>query len=222
MMGHWIAEFACLHKAHRSQGRAYLSQPVFHHPPTPLAFYQRDAISVARDLLGMILVRRDRCGVAAGRIVETEAYLHEGDTASHSHRGRTPRNASMFGPAGRSYVYTIHARFCFNVVTDCRRIASAVLIRALEPLAGQSLMHRRRKVEQPRLLTRGPARLCEALAIDRRLDGWDLTRGKRVWIAEDHSFERPGDIAVSPRIGVTSAKELPYRFFLAGNPYVSR
>ncbi len=199
-----------------------LPRPAVYQPPAPVAFYGRDPVSVARDLLGMILVRRDRCGLAAGRIVETEAYLHEGDTASHSHRGRTPRNASMFGPAGRSYVYTIHARFCFNVVTDCRRIASAVLIRALEPLAGQQLMHRRRQVEKPRLLTRGPARLCEALAINRRLDGWDLTRGKRLWIAEDPHDTGEREIRVSARIGVTSAKELPLRFFLAGNPHVSR
>lgn len=191
-------------------------------PPTPLEFYERDPVSVARDLLGMVLVRRDRQGIAAGRIVETEAYLHQGDTASHSHRGRTPRNASMFGPAGRSYVYTIHARFCFNVVTDSSRIATAVLIRALEPLWGKPLMQRRRSIDKPLLLTRGPARLCEALAIDRQLDGWNLTLGKRLWIAREENRPPLAEIGVSSRIGVTSAKDLPLRFFVVGNPHVSR
>jgi DNA-3-methyladenine glycosylase len=191
-------------------------------PLTSLDFYARDPISVARDLLGMVLVRRSRAGLAAGRIVETEAYLHEADPASHSYRGRTPRNASMFGPPGRSYVYTIHARFCFNVVTDRRNIATAVLVRALEPLAGQQLMHQRRKVAKPSLLTRGPARLCEALAIDRRLDGWNLTRGARLWIAKSDEVEPLREITVSPRIGVTSGEDLPLRFCLAGSPYLSR
>ena len=190
--------------------------------PVPLCFYNRQAVQVARDLLGRLLVRQARGGLTVGRIVEAEAYLACGDPACHSARGQTRKNLSMFGPPGRAYVYPIHARWCFNVVSEPKRVASAVLVRAVEPLEGVSLMQRRRRVDKLTDLARGPARLCEAFQIDRRLDSWNLGRGRRLWIAADHQPEvREADIGCSPRIGVTSGHDLPLRFYLRGNPYVS-
>jgi DNA-3-methyladenine glycosylase len=187
----------------------------------PQSFYARDPVTVARELLGMRLVRVDGRTLTAGRIVETEAYLACDDMACHAARGRTRRNASMFGPAGRAYVYSIHSRWCLNTVTEVEDVPSAVLIRAVEPLAGFMAMERRRGTRVRVDLARGPARLCEAFRVDRDLDGWDLTVGRRLWIAPDEPSD-PGAIAVSTRIGVTSAHDLPLRFYVAGSPYVSR
>lgn len=177
-------------------------------------------VTVARRLIGQLLCRRTREGLCVGRIVETEAYLSEGDSAAHSVRGRNRKNDSMFGPAGRAYVYTIHARQCVNVVTEGRGIGSAVLIRAVEPLEGMSLMERRRRTDRRRDLCRGPARLCEAFQIGRDLDGWDLERGRRLWIKEV-SAEPSMNIARSPRLGVTSAEDLLLRFFVHHSEFVS-
>ncbi|MCY2992178.1 MAG: DNA-3-methyladenine glycosylase [Planctomycetota bacterium] len=169
--------------------------------PLPRSFYDRDSVSVAQALLGKLLLREMHEGLAVGRIVETEAYLAEHDPACHAARGRTRKNASMFGPPGHAYVYPIHARYCFNAVTEPEQIARQDEIRALAS---------------------GPAKLCEALAIDKRLDGWDLTLGEQLWIAEDDADHPPAfRIAHSPRIGVTSGHELPLRFFVSGNPFVS-
>jgi DNA-3-methyladenine glycosylase len=190
--------------------------------PLKRSFYDRHVALMARDLLGKLLVREHPPGVTVGRIVETEAYLSQEDTACHASRGMTPRNTVMFGPAGHAYVYAIHSRFCLNVVADAEQVASAVLIRAVEPLRGIKLMQERRGTEKLFDLARGPARLCEAFAIDRQQNGWDLTRGKELWIAEDQEGAvLPHQILVTPRIGVTSAHELPLRFVIAGNPFVS-
>ncbi len=188
--------------------------------PLPRSFYARDVVEVARELLGKHLIRTGPDGVTVGRIVEVEAYLASGDSAAHSYRGKTPRNASKFGPAGHAYVYAIHARFCLNAVTEFPDVPSAVLIRALEPVEGLELMGRRRNTHAPRLLTRGPARLCEAFAVDKELDGWDLTRGQGLWVAEGPT----GKIAISqtPRVGVTSAEDLLLRFIDSESPYISR
>ena len=188
----------------------------------PRCFYDRDVALVAREMLGKIVVRRSRKGLCGGRIVETEAYLASEDSASHSFRGRTNKNATMFGPPGCAYVYPIHSRYCMNAVTEARGIASAVLIRALEPLYGIEIMQQRRGTDKRLDLCRGPARLCEALSIDRRLDGWNMTRGTRLWIAHDGSSpSREIRITTSARIGVTSAHEAPLRFFIDGSPFVS-
>lgn len=184
-------------------------------------FYCRDTIDVARGLLGKRLVRRSRDGLTTGRIVEVEAYLHAGDAACHASRGRTRSNKAMFGPPGHAYVYPIHARYCFNAVTQQRGLACAILIRAAEPLSGFELMQARRGCVTRLDLARGPARLCQALAIDRQLDHWDLTRGKRLWIDDQLPVSCPLAIGQSVRIGVTSAHELPLRFFLVDNPFVS-
>jgi DNA-3-methyladenine glycosylase len=190
-------------------------------PTLPLDFYNREPTIVARELLGTLLVRRSREGTCIGRIVETEAYLSCDDTACHSHRGRNRKNRTMFGPPGRLYVYSIHARYCMNAVTEGRNVASAVLIRAVEPVAGIVVMQNRRSKKELLELTRGPARLCEAFGVDREFDGWNLTSGVRIWIAESESSISTRDIGISPRIGVTSAHEHPLRFFLRNNPFVS-
>ena len=183
-------------------------------------FYDREPALVARELLGKVLIRRSSAGLCAGRIVETEAYLSADDPACHSHRGKTARNASMFGHPGHAYVYMIHARWCFNAVTEAEHCGSAVLIRALEPLAGIELMQLRRGTDVLLNLCRGPARLCQALDITRAQDGWDLTLGKTLWIGDDQ-FQASETIVATPRIGISKAAELHLRFCYAGNRYVS-
>jgi DNA-3-methyladenine glycosylase len=186
------------------------------------SFYDRDPALVARDLLGKRLCRRTKEGLTAGRIVEAEAYLSIDDPACHAAKGRNKKNATMFGPPGHAYVYVIHARFCVNVVTEGHGTPSAVLIRALEPLVGIPLMQARRQRENLLDLARGPARLCEALAITRELDGWDLTRGKQLWLETDQEAEpHLLSIEASPRIGVTSGEELHLRYAWQNCPFVS-
>lgn len=185
------------------------------------SFYERDPVTVARELIGMRLIRRSAEGLCSGIIVETEAYLADGDPAAHSYRGKTKKNATMFGRAGLLYVYPIHGRYCLNAVTESRARASAVLIRAVIPERGIQLMQQRRQGPVVNL-TRGPARLCEALSVDRRLDGWDLTRGTRIWIEQTEQPRKSvGCIGMSPRIGVTSGHGLELRFFVRDCPYVS-
>src|SRR3954466_3858304 len=153
--------------------------------PLPREFYLRDPVVVARELVGKRLVRHTSAGLCVGRIVEVEAYLSRRDPACHASRGMTRRNAAMFGVAGDAYVYMISSRWCLNAVTEPEGVPSAILIRAIEPLEGLELMHQRRRTDIVRDLARGPARLCEALAIDRTYNGWDLTAGRELWIAPD-------------------------------------
>jgi len=190
--------------------------------PLPQEFYDRHAADVARDLLGKVLVRKTAAGVLRGRILEAEAYLAADDPACHASRGKTRKNASMFGPPGHAYVYPIHSRYCFNVVTEPEGVASAVLIRSVEPLAGLELMQARRRRQRPRDLASGPARLCEAFDIDRRLDGWDLTLGRQLWIIDDGAPPVPDEsVGRSSRIGVTAAEHLPLRFYIRSHALVS-
>jgi len=199
--------------------------------PIPRRFYLRDPKLVAPELLGRILVRRRGRKLLAGRIVEVEAYLGQDDPASHAFRGPTDRNRVMFGPPGFAYVYfTYGMHYCANVTCMKEGTAGAVLIRALEPLVGMEEMAVNRDlnlsletehVRVLRALTSGPARLCEALDITRtRDDGKDLTSPKSdLWITRDRT--RVGEIAVSPRIGITQAADWPLRFYIVGNPFVS-
>lgn len=187
----------------------------------PRAFYDRPTEVVAQELLGMILVRQAEDGLTAGRIVETEAYLSSDDAACHAVRGKTRSNASMFGPPGHAYVYPIHARHCANAVTGPADAGTAVLIRAIEPTEGIQLMQERRQLEPLLDLARGPARTCQAMAIDRDLDGCDLTTGTDLWIAEEQGKPSKLTIRKSRRIGVTAAHELPLRFFVADSRFVS-
>ena len=175
--------------------------------------------SLARALLGCALVRESVDGRTAGRIVETEAYLPD-DPACHAFAGKTKRNASLFGPPHRAYVYLIYGTaFCFNVSSERDGEGAGVLVRALEPLEGVALMQLRRAVASVRELCRGPGRLCEAFAIDRTLDGADIVGDERLWLARGNGESL--DVRRGPRIGVTRAATLPLRFFAAGNPYVS-
>jgi len=190
--------------------------------PLPRSFYERNVVGVARDLLGKRLVRVAANDLTAGRIVEVEAYLARDDPANHAYRGQTRRNAAMFGSAGHAYVYAIHARFCLNVVTEPAGVPSAVLLRAVEPLEGVKIMEHRRGTSDALNLARGPARLCEAFAIDRTLDGWDLTRADQLWIDAESPMSDPVEIVTTTRVGVTSAKDLPLRFFVADSPFVSQ
>jgi DNA-3-methyladenine glycosylase len=187
----------------------------------PPSFYDRDPVTVARELLGKLLMRDSDGGMVVGRIVETEAYLAANDPANHAYRGRTVRNAAMFGPPGHSYIYAIHRYYCLNVVTEAEDVPSAVLIRAVEPLVGIDVMQRRRRTDRLLNLASGPGKLCQAFAIDRTLDKWDITQGQRLWFARPTSDSRI-DIAVSTRVGITSACDLPLRFYLAASPFVSR
>ena len=195
---------------------------LMHPSPLDRAFYQRSPRVVARQLLGRLLVSQVGGELVSGIIVETESYLAQGDSACHAARGRTPKTEVMFGEAGISYVYPIHAKYCFNVVTQTVGRPSAVLIRAIEPVQGFTLMRRRRQIENFHDLARGPARLCQALAIDRAHNGIDLTLGRRIWIeAKPARVIRPNEVRATRRIGVTSAQDYLLRFVVAGNCFVS-
>ncbi len=185
-------------------------------------FYDRDPVTVAKDLLGKVLVRETSEGITAGIIVEAEAYLAQNDPANHAFKGKTNRNKSMFGPPGHAYVYRIHQVCCLNAVTEPENVPSAVLIRALMPVEGVELM-RKRLGRNDLLPTSGPGKLCRAMSIDLSLDGWDLTLGKKLWIAEanEPSVFGDDDMAVTTRVGVTAAKELPLRFFLKCQPFAN-
>lgn len=190
--------------------------------PLPRTFFDREPVTVAKELLGKVLVHESIEGRAAGWIVETEAYLHKVDPASHSYRRRTPRVEAMFGPPGHAYVYAIHSRWCFNIVTQPPDVASAVLIRALEPMEGLELMKKRRRKDSMLEFCRGPAKLCEALGIDRTFNGHDLVRSSILYVTNERSNPIPRlQIVCTPRIGVTSAHDLELRYFVDGSRFVS-
>ena len=174
---------------------------------------------LAAALLGCVLVRESDDGMTAGRIVETEAYL-PGDPACHAYSGKSPRNATLFGPPHRAYVYQIYGTsFCFNLSSEPDGEGAGVLVRALEPIEGLALMRERRGVQTERDLCRGPGRLCRALEIDRSLDGVDLFADPRLWLAEaDGAAVR---VRRSRRIGLTRAAERRLRFYAAGSPFLS-
>ncbi|HEV2261848.1 MAG TPA: DNA-3-methyladenine glycosylase [Candidatus Rubrimentiphilum sp.] len=181
----------------------------------------KETIDLAKGLIGCVLVRDCPDGRTAGRIVETEAYVL-GDPASHAFRGKSARNASMFLPPHRAYVYKIYGTsFCVNVTSENVHEGAAVLIRALEPLEGLRLMELRRKTTRVRDLCRGPGRLCQALAIDRNLDGVNLLRSRDLWLARGGAGGTP-KIASSRRIGINKAAHRRLRFFERMSPFVSR
>ena len=175
---------------------------------------------MAPELLNKVLVNGDR----AGRIVEVEAYCGAVDPASHAFRGRTPRNATMFGPAGHLYVYfTYGMHFCSNVVCDDEGEAGAVLLRALTPVAGiDEIRAARPTPARDADLCAGPGRLCLALGIDRSLDGADLVTDDRGVTVLDDGVPPPAEPGVSGRIGLSVAKDLPWRFYVPGAVGLSR
>ncbi|HEX5439916.1 MAG TPA: DNA-3-methyladenine glycosylase [Ktedonobacterales bacterium] len=192
------------------------------HLIVPNAFYARPTLDVARDLIGKTLYRQTPDGVTAGVIVETEAYVAAIDPAAHGYRGKTPRNAVMFGPPGRAYVYfTYGMHYCLNVVTEDDGVAAAVLLRALEPTVGLPLMRSRRGERiADRDLARGPGRLCAALALTVTDNGLDL-QGNALWLTETPDFPPDAPVVATPRIGITQAADWPWRFVLAGSRWVS-
>jgi DNA-3-methyladenine glycosylase len=176
-------------------------------------FFDRSVHEVAPDLIGVTLLVEGVGGV----IVEAEAYDHE-DPAAHGYRGRTERNASMFGPPGHAYVYRSYGiHWCLNFVCEPPDVASAVLIRALEPAHGIDVMRTRRGLDDPRLLCSGPGRLCQALGITGAHDGLSLAEPP----FELRGREGEPDVVVGPRVGITKAAEQPWRYALAGSRFVS-
>jgi DNA-3-methyladenine glycosylase len=190
----------------------------------PRSFYAQPTIHVARQLLGKYLVRRHPDGTTVGKIVETEAYVGPHDLACHAAKGRTARTEVMFGPPGHAYVYFIYGvYYCLNIVTEEVGHASAVLIRSLEPIEGIDLMQQRRRLDDLRKLASGPGKLCLAMAIDKTLNGADMSRGNVLYV-EDRN-EPPPKIAATPRIGVDYAgkwKDKPWRFLIRGSEFVSK
>jgi DNA-3-methyladenine glycosylase len=188
----------------------------------PRAFYERDTEIVSREMLGTVLECETDDGIASGIIVETEAYLGEHDLACHAAAGRTARTEALYGSPGTSYVYFIYGMYwCFNAVTRAEGLPSAVLVRAVEPLDGIALMHKRRpRVKSDIELTNGPGKLCTALGISGSLSGKSLQR-KPVLIREG---ERVPDelVEVTTRIGITRCADWPLRWIVRGNRFVSR
>jgi DNA-3-methyladenine glycosylase len=191
-------------------------------------FFAQDTLTVARLLLGKRLVRRLEGERLVGRIVEAEAYIGGDDLGCHASVGRTARNGVMFGPPGHAYVYfTYGMHWMFNVVTEAEEFPAAVLIRALQPVEGISVMERNRKGRAGFGLCSGPAKLAQALGLTRALNGADLCarRGAALWIEDAPSIPE-ADIATSPRIGLNSVPEpwrsQPWRFCIAASPFVSR
>jgi DNA-3-methyladenine glycosylase len=189
----------------------------------PRSFYDRDAIDVARDLLGKTLVRELDGERLSARIVETEAYVGPHDLACHASKGMTDRNKVMFGPPGHAYVYFIYGMYyCLNLVTGRDGYPAAVLIRACEPLEGIETMRiLRKKAKKDRDLTSGPGKLCMAMGIDRTSNGADVCTGKTLFVVDAPLAK---EIVSSKRIGVDYAceyKDKPWRFYIKDNPYVS-
>jgi DNA-3-methyladenine glycosylase len=180
----------------------------------PAEFFARSVHDVAPELIGATLLV-DGVG---GRIVEAEAYDQE-DPASHGYRGRTPRNAAMFGPPGHAYVYRSYGiHWCLNLVCEGEGVPNAVLLRAVEPTHGLETMRERRGLDDPRLLCSGPGRLCQALGVTREHDGLPLDRPPFELLERDREVE----VVAGPRIGLTRAAELPWRYAEAGSRFLSR
>jgi len=191
----------------------------------PRSFYDRDPRLVGPDLLGKILVRRDGRRLLTGRIVEVEAYLGAGDAAAHSFVGKTLRNAVLFGPPGYAYVYFIYGNhYCLNVSCLPDGTPGGILFRAVEPLRGMDAMFVLRGIEQSsdlRRLTRGPGRLAAAFGVTRERDnGKDLTSAHSdLYIADDGSA--PPEMMITKRIGIKKAADMPLRYIVPGNRFVS-
>ena len=186
------------------------------------SFYLQDPVTVAKQLLGKNICRQTDKGLMIGKIVETEAYLSENNPACHAYTRRTPRNSNMFEEGGRSYVYIIYGYyFCFNVVTGLKDKGEAVLIRAVEPLDGIDIMSEYRTVEKIKDLTNGPSKLCIAMNINKSQNGLDLINGNELFIT-DNEITLEKDIVTTTRIGLTQGTDLPLRYYIRCNKYVSK
>ena len=189
----------------------------------PRSFYEQSTVDVAKQLLGKYLVRKHPDGDSIGRIVETEAYIGPQDLACHAAKGRTKRTEVMFGAAGHAYVYFIYGFYnMLNLVTEAKDYPAAVLVRAVEPMDGIELMKQRRKSNVLRNLASGPGKLCQAFAVDRTLNGVDLSGN--VLYVEDRSEPAP-KVQATVRIGVDYAgkwKDKPFRFIVRSSEFVSK
>lgn len=192
---------------------------------TPLtqAFYNRDTLEVASDMLGCWLVREHNGEQMAARIVETEAYCGAEDSACHAHRRRSPRTEAMFGPAGHAYVYLVYGmHWLLNVVTEPEGSPCAVLIRAVEPIVNEAAMRATRQATGKQL-SNGPGKLTRALTIDKALYGHDMTQADKLWIS---TATHDAKIASGPRVGIDYAqpehRDAPWRLWLEDNPWVSK
>lgn len=182
-------------------------------------FFEDTAPSVARAILGAVLVRVVGGRRLSGRIVEAEAYRGSGDPASHAFRGRTMRNSVMFGEPGHAYLYfTYGNHWCLNLTTEPLGRPAAVLLRALEPLEGLGTMMKNRGVDDERQVTNGPGKLTKALGIGGEFNGEDVVSSERLFLEEGLSGLRIGR---SSRVGITTGTERPWRFFVMGNRFVS-
>ncbi|HYI44889.1 MAG TPA: DNA-3-methyladenine glycosylase [Actinomycetota bacterium] len=192
------------------------------------AFYERDALAVARELIGCLFCRSTKRGLLAVRLVETEAYRGPIDPGSHGYRGVTDRTRVMYGPPGRLYVYfTYGMHWCANVVCAREGTCEAVLLRAGEPVFGTDILRMNRGgITRDRLIASGPARLAQAFGIAKGQNGASLLRGGDFWCAEDADTQslRTGEIAQTVRIGLGEGRgqEIPWRFVVPGHPHASR
>ncbi len=187
--------------------------------PLPRKFYLQDTVEAARSILGRVLVHRAPEGIIAGRIVEAEAYTSD-DPSCHACKGMTKRNAPMFGPPGHAYVYFTYGMYhCFNAVTAPEGVGEAVLIRAAEPLEGIDLMIDKRGTDVLTNLASGPGKLCMAFGLGKAQNTLDLT-GSDLMIVDDGFV--PGEIVTATRVGIRLAADYPWRFYLKGNPHVSK
>ena len=187
----------------------------------PSSFFRRETECVAQELLGKVLCRRVNDAILKCRIVETEAYLPVDDDACHASKKKTPKNEVMFEQAGTVYVYAIHGRYCVNFVTEEVDLGCAVLVRAAEPLCGLSVMSENRNNDKETELLSGPAKLCQALGIDKSLNGKKLSKGEGIWLLDD-GFDLPSEqVKTTSRIGVTSAKERQLRYVVRNSDFAS-
>ena len=184
-----------------------------------LDFFNRPTLTVAQDLLGAILVRKTNTHLLTGMVVETEAYVGEDDPASHAYGGMTARNKLMYGPAGLAYIYFIYGNhYCLNFVTEPEGFPAAVLIRALQPLAGlEQMFENRSRVKYEIQLCNGPGKLCQALRIDQKLNGISLASSQLFLLAGNSSVP----IGNSPRIGISQGRDRKWRYYIKNNAYVS-
>ncbi len=188
----------------------------------PRDFFERETLTVARELLGQIIVRRTDEGISRGIIVETEAYLGEKDDAAHSYKGKSERVRIQYGPAGMAYIYMIYGMYnCLNITAGPLGVPEVVLIRALEPVSGIELMKKRRRADKAAALCSGPGKLCMALDIDRSLYGTDLCSDGLLFLEYGQA---PAETEASKRIGIDYAvvcRDEPWRFTISGSPFVS-
>jgi DNA-3-methyladenine glycosylase len=187
------------------------------------SFYERNPELVARDLLGKVFVRRVDNKILKGKIVETEAYLATGDEAAHNFKGKNKRNQSLYKAAGHAYVHSMRQYFLLDVVTENIDVPSSVLIRAVEPIEGIDYMKKIRGTEIIQDLANGPSKFCISFGIDKQLDGIDTTvPNAPFYICDSGSNIQDLEVAISGRIGISRAKDVPLRFWIKSSTYASR